>query len=142
MTSPANGRPEFDCTPKPAFLLALRNQDWTAAGALSELVDNSFGPGRGNANFVQITYDITHRTLVVRDDGEGMQAIGRLFQLGNTIGRMVGDIGVYGSGGTYALLWLADKVELVTMRDGLVSGDTVDWPRCIKDNVFPVVSNR
>jgi hypothetical protein len=43
-----------------------------------------------------------------------MEAIGRLFQLDNTIGRVVGDIGVYGSGGIYALLWLADKVELAT----------------------------
>lgn len=140
MTNPT--RSQFDCTPKPAFLLGMRNQDWTAAGALSELVDNSFGPGRGNANLVQITYDITHRTLVVRDDGQGMEAVGRLFQLGNTIGRMGGDIGIYGCGGTYALLWLADKVEVVTMRDELVSSDTVDWQRCIKDNVFPVVSNR
>src|SRR5260370_12400476 len=109
--NPTNSKFEFDCTPKPAFLLAVRNQDWTAAGAISELVDNSFGPGRGNANFVQITYDINHRTLVVRDDGQGMEAVGRLFQLGNTIGRVAGDIGIYGKGGTLSSIVLGPHDE-------------------------------
>ena len=139
MTNPT--RSQFDCTPKPAFLLGMRNQDWTAAGALSEMVDNSFGPGTG-CRLHEITYDITHRTLVVRDDGQGMEAVGRLFQLGTSLGRVAGDIGIYGCGGTYALLWLADKVEVVTMRDELVSSDTVDWQRCMKDNAFPVASIR
>ena len=101
---------KFDTTPKPYFLQAMRNQSWTMTGALAELVDNSFGPGRGNANTCEIVYDPTKRLLIIQDDGVGMPSIGRLFQLGNTIGRAPGDIGLYGSGGTMAILWLADSV--------------------------------
>jgi hypothetical protein len=131
----------FDTTPKPAFLLAMQNQSWTVAGAVAELVDNSFGAGRGNADTVKITYDPSARTLMVFDNGEGMEQLGRLFQLGNTIGRVPGDIGIYGSGGTMALLWLARKVAIWTLRGGRVSQDSVDWKSCIRDDAYPVVSD-
>src|SRR5262249_16865950 len=64
----------------------------------------SFGPGRGNAITVTIFHDLTARTLTVLDNGRGMDAIGRLFQHGNSIGHSIGDIGEYGAGGTKALL--------------------------------------
>jgi hypothetical protein len=132
----------FDTTPKPAFLLAMQNQKWTVAGALSELVDNSFGPGRGNATRVHITHDTKHRTITVLDNGVGMESIGRLFQLGNTIGRAPGDIGLYGAGGTMALLWLASRVEVYTLRDGRVSHDEVRWADHFKAATFPVIDAR
>lgn len=131
----------FDTTPRPAFLRAMQAQRWTVQGALSELVDNSFGAGRGNARNVLIGHHTKQRILTVLDDGQGMEAIGRLFQLGNTIGRAPGDIGVYGAGGTMALLWLASKVEIWTLRDGKVSADAVDWREQIQRELFPVVSN-
>jgi hypothetical protein len=132
----------FDTTPKPAFLLAMQNQKWTVAGALSELVDNSFGPGRGNARRVHITHDTRHRTITVLDNGVGMESIGRLFQLGNTIGRTPGDIGLYGAGGTMALLWLATRVEVWTLRDGRVSHDEVRWSEYFKADTFPMIDDR
>lgn len=131
----------FDTTPKPAFLLAMQNQSWTVAGALSELVDNSFGPGRGNAHRVIITYDAKKRIIDVLDNGRGMDEIGRLFQLGNTIGRTPGDIGVYGSGGTMAVLWLAKYVEVWTLRDKKVSHDRVDWKKQIASESFPIITS-
>jgi hypothetical protein len=39
--------------------------------------------GRGNADRVKIIYN-TRKTIAVLDDGRGMEAIGRLFQVGNT----------------------------------------------------------
>jgi hypothetical protein len=131
----------FDTTPKPAFLLAMQNQKWTVAGALSELVDNSFGPGRGNATRVHITYDTKHRTITVLDNGVGMESIGRLFQLGNTIGRTPGDIGLYGAGGTMAILWLAARVEVWTLCDGQVSHDEVRWADYFKAETYPVIND-
>jgi hypothetical protein len=131
----------FDTTPKPAFLLAMQNQSWTVAGALAELVDNGFGPGRGNADTVKIWYDTGARTVTVFDNGQGMEQLGRLFQLGNTIGRVPGDIGIYGSGGTMALLWLARKVSIWTLRRRNVSYDSVDWKQCIRDDSYPLVSD-
>ena len=131
----------FDTTPDPQFLRAMQNQSWTVGGALSELVDNSFGPGRGDADWVEITHNTRKRTIAVLDNGQGMEAIGRLFQLGNTIGRTPGDIGQYGSGGTMAILWLASKVSVWTLKDGLVSRDVVDWPTQIAKREFPQVRN-
>lgn len=131
----------FDTTPKPAFLRAMQNQKWGVPGALAELVDNSFGPGRGNATQVHITHDTKNRTIEVLDNGNGMsRGVGQLFQLGNTVGRTPGDIGIYGSGGTMALLWLSRKVQVFTLRDGEVNHDSVNWGDWIKRERFPVVS--
>jgi len=131
---------KFDTTPKPAFLLAMRNQRWTVQGALSELVDNGFGPGRGNAKRVDIIHDTTNRVITVLDDGQGMESIGRLFQLGNTIGRCPGDIGLYGSGGTMAILWLASVVDVWSLKSGVVSHDSVDWLEQINRDTYPEIS--
>lgn len=131
----------FDTTPKPKFLLAMQNHSWTVAGALSELVDNSFGSGRGDAERVVITHDVAKGTIEVLDNGRGLDELGRLFQLGNTIGRSPGDIGLYGSGGTMALLWLAREVRIWTLRDGMVSKDSVNWKKQIKEEEFPLISS-
>jgi hypothetical protein len=117
----------FNCTPKPAMLRSVQNERWTVSGALAELLDNSFGPGRGNATAVTIFHDLAARTLTVLDNGRGMDAIGRLFQHGNSIGRSIGDIGEYGAGGTKALLWLASRVSIWTLREQMVQNDRVIW---------------
>lgn len=132
----------YDTAPKPAFLRALQNQSWTMSGALSELVDNSFGPGRGNAERVIITNDQKNRWLRVLDNGVGMDHLGRLFQLGNTIGRAVGDIGLYGSGGTMALLWLANSVDIWSLRNGKVTHDSVDWKETIDAGEYPRINGQ
>ena len=105
----------FDTTPRPSMLRGMQAQKWSVAGALSELVDNSFGPGRGNAAKVVITYSPKARTITVLDNGQGMEAIGRLFQLGSAPVRAPGDIGNYGFGGSFAVLWLARQVNIWTL---------------------------
>jgi hypothetical protein len=117
----------FNCTPKPAMLRSVQNERWNVSGALAELLDNSFGPGRGNATTVTVFHDPTARTLTVLDNGRGMDAIGRLFQHGNSIGHSIGDIGEYGAGGTKALLWLASRVSIWTLREQMIQHDNVIW---------------
>jgi len=117
----------FNCTPKPAMLRSVQNERWNVSCALAELLDNSFGPGRGNATAVTIFHDVTPRTLTVLDNGCGMDAVGRLFQHGNSIGHSIGDIGEYGAGGTKALLWLASKVSIWTLREKMVQHDRLIW---------------
>jgi hypothetical protein len=117
----------FNCTPKPAMLRSVQNERWTVTGALAELIDNSFGSGRGNATAVTIFHDTGSRSLTVLDNGRGMDAVGRLFQHGNSIGHSIGDIGEYGAGGTKALLWLASKVSIWTLHDHKVQHDQVTW---------------
>jgi hypothetical protein len=132
----------FDTTPKPAFLRALQAQNWKVSGALSELVDNSFGPARGDANRCEIVYESSKRMLSVFDNGKGMDGIGRLFQLGNAIGRAPGDIGLYGAGGTMAIIWLAERVHVWTLRGGRVNADSVIWADQIAADAYPQVSDR
>jgi Histidine kinase-, DNA gyrase B-, and HSP90-like ATPase len=126
----------FNVTPKPAGLRSVQNENWNMAGALSEILDNSFGPARGNANSVRIFHDTKARILSVLDDGRGMDAIGRLFQHGNTIGRAIGDIGFYGAGGTKAILWMASRVQIWTLRDGMVQHDSVEWKEWMETESF------
>ena len=119
---------KFNCQTLPAELRSKQNAKWHPHGAIAELVDNSFGTLRGNASEVFISYDQKARTLEILDNGQGMDHIGRLFQGGNSIGRGIGDIGEYGAGGSLAVLWLATKVEVWTMRgDGNVMFDEVIW---------------
>jgi Histidine kinase-, DNA gyrase B-, and HSP90-like ATPase len=131
----------FDTTPTAKHLIALANQKWKPDGAISELVDNSFGDARGDANKVVIIYDKRERKLTVRDDGKGMTRIGSLFQLGNTVGWSPSDIGQFGSGGTMALLWLASEIRIYTMRDGKVMHDHIRWKDHIDRNEYPQVSD-
>jgi hypothetical protein len=123
---------QIDTIPKPHFLLAEQHQKWNVSGALAELVDNAFGQGRGNATDVDIIWDHRRRLLSVLDNGNGMDDIGRLFQLGNTIGRSINDIGIYGSGGTKALLWLGRVVNVWSLRNNLISHAGVIWRDVMK----------
>lgn len=125
--------------PKPAFLRAVQNQQWTVSGAVNELVDNSFGTGRGNATEVRLAWYVKERILTVLDNGSGIDDLTRLFQLGNTIGRGIGDIGEYGSGGTMALIWLGRRVHVWTLRRGRVAMTMIDWNKHIQAGLFPEV---
>lgn len=131
----------YDTTPTPLILPSMKAQRWTVSGALAELVDNSFGPGRGDASITHITYDTKAKVISVLDNGRGMSAIGRLFQLGSAPVRAPGDIGNYGYGGSFAVLWLARKVEVFTLAKGQVQYDTVDWDKVIASKTFPLLSN-
>lgn len=118
-------------SPTPRILYALQNETWSVKGALSELIDNSFGIERGNADHVWIMHDKTNRTITVLDDGVGMSAVSRLFRLGDGVGMKVGDIGKYGTGGTLAILWLARVVDIWTLRssDRKVSRYKMEWKK-------------
>ena len=103
------------CLPTPRILLGYRNKNWSVASAVSELVDNSLGIDRGNAETVTLRWDRKTATLDVLDDGRGMPAVSYLFVLGQGIGDGQNDIGRYGQGGSQALLWLADSVSIWTL---------------------------
>src|SRR5262245_32751349 len=105
----------------------MQNEKWDAAHAISELVDNSFGEGRGNADTVYVNWCPKARVLSVLDNGRGMDDPADLFQLGRTAGRSVRDIGKYGSGGTTACLWLGSSVKVWTVRDRKVSWAVANW---------------
>lgn len=134
----------FDTTPKPFMLKGQRNEKFPGgvAGGLSELVDNSFGPGRGDGTEAHLSWDKHRRILEVLDNGRGMDNVGRIFQFGNTIGISLRDIGMYGSGGTKAILHIPRKVEVWTMRDGMVAHDKITWNSAVYTaDHFPLIND-
>jgi hypothetical protein len=127
-----------DITPTIELITAIKNQEWEVRGAISELVDNAFGEGRGDASQVVIHWYPKSRELWVLDNGGGMEnGVTDLFHFGKTAGRSQGDIGKYGWGGTRAIVWLADEVQVTTLRRGKVQTATVEW-RNVKDWSIPV----
>jgi anti-sigma regulatory factor (Ser/Thr protein kinase) len=125
--------------PTPRILLGIRSKKWTVAEALAELIDNSFGEGRGNAQNVDVVIDRKRRIITITDDGRGTEDISALFTLGKGAPEGGDDIGRYGMGGSEALLWLADKVTVRTLREGRCSGATVNWTACINKEEFPTI---
>jgi hypothetical protein len=128
--------------PTPRVLLSVRNHKWTPAEALAELIDNSFGEARGNAQDVYVNVDRRTKVVEVYDNGRGCDDISDLFTLGKgTRERGENDIGLYGVGGSEALLWLADKVTVASLRGGQSSSTTVDWGKQLRREEFPEVDN-
>ena len=125
--------------PTPRILLGIRSKKWTVAEALAELIDNSFGESRGNARHVDVVIDRKRRIITLTDDGRGIDDLSALFTLGKGAPEGGDDIGRYGMGGSEALLWLADKVTVRTLRDGKCSGATVNWTTCINKQQFPTI---
>jgi hypothetical protein len=125
--------------PTPRILLGIRSKKWTVAEALAELIDNSFGESRGNARNVDVVIDRKRRVITLTDDGRGTEDISALFTLGKGAPEGGDDIGRYGMGGSEALLWLADKVTVRTLRDGRCSGASVNWTSCINKEEFPTI---
>jgi hypothetical protein len=110
-----------ECLPEARFLASTRKRDTKVHAELSEIIDNSFGRDRGDAGRVLITWDSSARELWVIDNGRGMQSIADLFRLGAGTAGSSRDIGRYGQGATNALPWLADVVEVWTVRNGMVA---------------------
>jgi hypothetical protein len=132
--------------PTPRILHGIRSRKWSIAEALAELVDNSFGELRGKADQVTIQWDAKKRVLLIIDNGRGMKDVADLFILGEGMTSGAGDIGVFGMGGSEALLWLADTAIVETLRADLVGGQVArgraNWTKAIEHNEFPTIDNQ
>src|SRR5262245_35605957 len=129
--------------PSGRIIHGLRNRKWSIYGAIAELVDNSFGELRGNADTVWIQWDGKKRILRVLDNGRGMIDVADLFILGEGTTSGPDDIGKYGMGGCQALLWLADDAIVQTLRaDAGVACGRANWKSCDERNDFPTIDNQ
>ena len=99
--------------PKPHMIKSIRSRNWSLAGAIQELVDNSLGHGR--ASNVQI--DIHPDRIAVFDNGVGIDDINRIFRLGDASAYdTLSQIGQYGVGAKHATIYLGDRVHVRTVR--------------------------
>jgi hypothetical protein len=132
--------------PTGRILLGIRSRKWSIHDAIAELVDNSFGELRGKADTVTIHWDAKKRVLIILDNGQGMKDVADLFTLGEGTTSGAGDIGVFGMGGSEALLWLADVAIVETLRADLVGGRVArgraNWTTCIERQDFPTIDSQ
>jgi hypothetical protein len=129
--------------PGARVLYGYRNESWSAQRALAELVDNSRGTARGNADNIWIRWDPLRRILSVLDDGVGMTpSVFELFTLGRGAETVEGDPGMYGLGGSRAILWLYDNVTIHTLKKGQVNSEKVNWLDVFRSDEFPWISTK
>lgn len=113
--------------PKIDMILSLVQNQLTWPAALSEFVDNSFGPDAGSSE--NMTIEVHKDRIVLRDDGRGFQDINALYQLGSGASRQsTRDIGLYGIGSKQAQLWIGATITIETIRDGRMHKHCVKWP--------------
>lgn len=115
-------------SPKIDMILALvQNQALNWSTALSEFVDNSFGPDAGNASDINII--IGKDAIQIIDDGEGFRDINALYQLGSGTSRESSrDIGLYGIGSKQAQLWIGARCTIDTVRETRRHRHSILWP--------------
>ncbi len=123
-------------------LRAYRNKSWHPAAALAELLDNAFGQQRGNASSVWIRWNKKNRVLVILDNGQGMKDVADLFVFGQGEASGAGDIGMYGVGGSEALVWLSDSITVTSLRAGRVARTAANYSTCIDRVEFPEINSR
>ena len=132
--------------PTARILQAIRGKDWTVSAALAELLDNAFGELRGRASTVWIYWDPKPRNLVVLDNGQGMKDVADLFTLGKGEMSGRGDTGLYGVGGSEALVWLSNQTRVTTLITTLtgarVASGQTDWGVCIESEEYPDIDSR
>jgi len=123
----------FTITPTVHILSMIRNKDrMDYRLAISELVDNSFGPAAGNADTVQIY--IGPNMLRIEDDGAGIEDIKKMFTLGESESRFHdNEIGQYGYGAKSACIWMGDELYVTTKTiDGHKTQAHINWSRLLE----------
>lgn len=118
--------------PKPHMLRSIVNQGMPWWSALAELIDNSFDAGATRA-----IVKCGRQFVEVSDDGNGISDMARAVTLGDHQRYSTTKLGRYGIGLKEAWLFAGDRVELVSVKDGIKSklvldlndfGDSWDGP--------------
>ncbi len=111
-----------DITPEPALLDSMVNQNLSWREALGELIDNSF-----DADATQVQIDFAKKNLTVRDNGNGSESIERMLTLGHHVRTPYTRLGRYGVGLKDAAIWLAAKMDIMTVHGAMRSSCMIDW---------------
>jgi hypothetical protein len=121
----------------PADILGLFfNWKMPTADALSELIDNAFGPAAGNAS--TCTIEFLRGSVKISDDGVGVRDMNALFTPGVSNSKYdEDDIGSYGVGGKFGIFHFGKKVTVKTVREGRLHSHTVDFGQAQKSGVWP-----
>lgn len=123
MEAVSSSLPEFiDITPLPHMLISMGASNMPWWKSLAELIDNSF-----DAKATRVKIQCVGKTVVVTDDGKGMQNIATALRMGGHESHGGEALGRYGVGLKDAWLSSGDRVEITTTRNGLTS--QIDFSR-------------
>jgi hypothetical protein len=106
--------------------------------AIAEVIDNALEECKGNAKNVLVFIDDDTDMITIADDGNGVDDINRLFQLGNTTSYDIKNtIGLYGVGVTKSAIWAGEQMFVRTLHKGKYYQHIVNWTECLKQNEWP-----
>ena len=106
--------------------------------ALSELIDNAFGPAAGNAMICQIIFGKDKFT--VRDDGVGVRDLNAILTPGESGSRDdAEDIGSYGIGAKFGMFHFGKSVKIDTVREGRRHHYSIDFGLAQERNQMPLL---
>ena len=122
--------------PTTAILQTAIQSGMTHIDAVSEFVDNSFGPSAGDANEMTII-DAQDGTMFV-DQGRGVSDLNLLFRLGDGNSRKsTSDIGRFGVGSKFGALTFGTDVTVMTVHEGKFHQFSVDWGKVLTSGKWP-----
>ena len=116
------GMADFDFTPSIHLAASMKNQNLPWWKALAELIDNSF-----DAKADRVDIRCAKRCVTVIDNGRGMKDVASCLKPGNHVPANGRGLGMYGIGLKDAWLSSGEKIDLISIRDGVRSFLTVDF---------------
>lgn len=118
-----------DFTPRSHLLESHTNNNMPWWQALAELIDNAL-----DANAKRVSMEVAGRSLVVRDDGNGVEDVLSLFRLGEHKKSKSTKLGRYGVGAKDAWLSCSDVMKVVSVRSGIKTTLQVDYRSLIANH--------
>lgn len=110
----------------PSIFNVFFNQKISRVDALSEFIDNAFGPAAGNASTCWIKFGKQRVTIL--DDGVGVRDLNAFMTPGESISRDdPEDIGSFGIGAKHGMFHFGTKVKIDTVRDDLRHHHEIDF---------------
>jgi Histidine kinase-, DNA gyrase B-, and HSP90-like ATPase len=120
----------------PAVFNMFFNHKMSRVDALSELIDNAFGPAAGNASTCWIKFG--NKKIVVSDDGVGVRDLNAIMTPGESGSRDdPEDIGSYGVGAKYGMFHFGTKVKIDTVREDGRHIHEIDFALAQRRNQMP-----
>lgn len=120
----------------PSIFNVFFNQRISRVDALSEMIDNAFGPAAGNASTCWIKFG--KKKIVVLDNGVGVRDLNAIMTPGESMSRDdPEDIGSYGIGGKYGMFHFGTKVKIDTVREDRRHIHEIDFALAQQRNQMP-----
>lgn len=122
----------------PSIFNVLFNHKIPRLDALSELIDNAFGPAAGNATTCRIVFG--KNKVTVYDDGVGVRDLNAILTPGESGSRDdAEDIGSFGIGAKFGMFHFGKSVKINTVREGRRHIYSIDFGLAQERNQMPLL---